>query len=236
MFSDHLQPGSRTNREALNSPRVVTCTLPFSKVLVSSGESRFFFWRLSAAMWSLLFLLASLLGDGSDLAHRTEQVVFEPLLNHLAALIKAVYLDARELQSIARARHTEELALVGAPRRVAGYHLISFGHLVLYGVGEVGDGAAEPLDLLLYGVCSPDLSCLGVGVVADKVRVEHLVDQFRLALAEALLQKTPHLSLVLFRHRDLLSSLSLSVPRPYPSAGEAKNEVVEGPGPRERTS
>src|SRR5215212_86166 len=49
-FSDHLQPGSRANREALNSPRVVTSTLPFSKVLVSSGESRLFFWRLSEAM------------------------------------------------------------------------------------------------------------------------------------------------------------------------------------------
>jgi hypothetical protein len=39
-LSDHLQPGSRMNREALKSARLVTCTLPFWKVLVSSGESR----------------------------------------------------------------------------------------------------------------------------------------------------------------------------------------------------
>src|SRR5215208_5313120 len=36
-FSDHLQPGSNTSREAVKSPRVTTSALPFSNVLLSSG-------------------------------------------------------------------------------------------------------------------------------------------------------------------------------------------------------
>src|SRR5215204_5676477 len=51
MFSDHLQPGSRTSREAVkSSPKVTTPTLPFSKVLVSSGESRLF-RRYAQKLW-----------------------------------------------------------------------------------------------------------------------------------------------------------------------------------------
>jgi hypothetical protein len=52
----------------------------------------------------------------------------------------------------------------------------------------VGGGAAEPLDLLLYGVDPPYLSGLGVGVLADEVGVENLVDVLEFALPEALLQ------------------------------------------------
>src|SRR5919202_5607359 len=54
--SDHLQPGSSVRREALKSPRVTTCALPFSKVLVSSGVSRFFCWRACGAMMAIYLL------------------------------------------------------------------------------------------------------------------------------------------------------------------------------------
>src|SRR5829696_4186292 len=60
--------------------------------------------------------------------------------------------------------------------------------------------------------------------------MEYLVYQFCLALAEALLQKTPHFSLVLFRHRGLLSPLLLSVVEPYPAPGEAKTKWSKGQG------
>ncbi len=39
-FSDHLQPDSKTRREAVKSPRLTTPTAPFSNVLVSSGDGR----------------------------------------------------------------------------------------------------------------------------------------------------------------------------------------------------
>src|SRR5919199_1792605 len=67
----------------------------------------------------------------------------------------------------------------------------------LYCVGEVWKGISEPLDLLLYGFCSSYLSGLGVGIVAEEVGIEHFIDQLRLALAEALLQKASCLLLVL---------------------------------------
>src|SRR5215211_2861363 len=162
------------------------------------------------------------LGDGPHLAHRAQEVVLGPLLNQLATLVKAVDVDACELYPIASAGDAEELPLVGAADRVAGYHLITLSYLVFNGVGKVGDGLAEVLDLALDGLRSPDLTRFTVGVVADEIRVEHLVYQFRLALAEALLQKTLHCSLVLFRHRDLLSLLLLPVLRPYPWHGELK--------------
>src|SRR3712207_2417186 len=69
-FSDHLQPGSSMRREAVKSPRVTTCALPFSKVLVSSGESRFFCWRLCADMMALPPFLA--LPTGAPCAHCSE--------------------------------------------------------------------------------------------------------------------------------------------------------------------
>jgi hypothetical protein len=89
------------------------------------------------------------LGDCPYLAHRPKQVVFGPLLYHLAALVEAVDLDAAHLYAVARASYPKELSLVGACGGVAGNHLIPFGYLVLYGVGEVGDGIAEVLDLTL---------------------------------------------------------------------------------------
>src|SRR5215212_7637447 len=109
------------------------------------------------------------LGDGPHLAHSSQEVVLGPLLYHLAALIKAVDLDARHLYAVARASCPKELTLVGSCGRVAGYHLITFGYLVLYGVSEVGDGVAEVLDLALNSLRSPDLSGLTVWVVADEV-------------------------------------------------------------------
>src|SRR5215216_7602360 len=70
--------------------------------------------------------------------------------------------------------------------------------------------------LALYGVCSSDLSSLGVGIVADEVRIEYLVDHFRLALTEGFFQEAAHGGLVHYRHgglrhRGLLSPLLLSL-------------------------
>src|SRR5215216_1761315 len=90
------------------------------------------------------------LGDGPHLAHSSQEVVLGPLLYHIAALIKAVYLDARHLYAVARASYPEELSLVGSASLPAAHDLVPFVHLVLYGVGEVGDGVAEVLDLALY--------------------------------------------------------------------------------------
>src|SRR5215207_4638772 len=41
------------------------------------------------------------LGDGAHLLHRPKQIILGPLLNKLATLVKAVYLDARHLDAIA---------------------------------------------------------------------------------------------------------------------------------------
>jgi hypothetical protein len=79
---------------------------------------------------------------------------------------------------------------------------------------KVGNGGAEVLDLALHRVRSPYLSRLAVRVPADEVRVEDLVDDLHLALAESLLQYAPHVFLVLFGHRDLPSHLLLPVPNP----------------------
>src|ERR687889_1320219 len=134
-------------------------------------------------------------------AHRPEQVVLGPLLDHLASLVETIYLDAAHLDTLARGSDAEEFALVGATRHVAGYHLVAFCYLIHYSVGEVGNGVAEPFDLLLYLVRSPYLSGLGVGVVADEVGIEDLVDYLQFALAEALLHQAACLDLVLFRHQ-----------------------------------
>jgi hypothetical protein len=90
----------------------------------------------------------------------------------------------------------EELTLVGSADRVATYHRVSFCYLVLYPPEEVGEGLAEVLDLALYRLRTLYLSRLGVGVVADEVRVEHLVDDLYLALTESLLKYATHLFLV----------------------------------------
>src|SRR5215203_2576281 len=76
----------------------------------------------------------------------------------------------------ARGIHAKELALVGAAGRVAGYHLVALCYLIYDSVGEVGNGVAEPCDLLLHRVRSPYLSGLGVGIVADEVGIEDLID------------------------------------------------------------
>src|SRR5215216_2275857 len=148
------------------------------------------------------FLLAWL-GHGANLLHRPKQIILGPLLNKLATLVKAVYLDARHLDTLATARDSEELSLVGSAGLPAADDLISFCYLVLHGVGEVGDGITEVLYLPLYGVCSPNLSSLGIGVPADEVRVEHLVHDLNFTLTEGLLQYTTHLFLVLFRHIEV---------------------------------
>src|SRR5215207_2412905 len=148
------------------------------------------------------------LGDGAHLLHRPKQIILGPLLNKLATLVKAVYLDARHLDAIATPRDSEELSLVGSAGLPAAHHLISFCYLVLHGVGEVGNSVTEVLDLSLYGVCSPNLSSLGIGVPADEVRVEHLVHDLNFTLTEGLLQYTTHLFLVLFRHIEVSFRLS----------------------------
>src|SRR5918994_804038 len=144
------------------------------------------------------------LRDGTHLLHRAEQIVLWPFLDHLAASVEAVYLDAAHLDAVARGGDAEELALVGAAGRVAGHHLVAFRHLVIHGVGEVGDGVAEVCDLLFYDVRSPDLSGLGVGVVADEVGIEDILDQLNLALTESLLHQAAGLLLVRVRHVSLL--------------------------------
>src|SRR5215212_5755408 len=102
------------------------------------------------------------LGDGAHLLHRSQQVILGPLLNELATLVEAVDVYARHPDPLARSRDSEELSLVGAAHRVAAYHLVAFYYLVLYGVGEVGNGVAEVLDLPLYGIRSPYLSGVAV--------------------------------------------------------------------------
>src|SRR5215204_5203730 len=165
------------------------------------------------------------LGHGANLLHRPEQIVLRPLLNQLATLVKAVYLDARELHPIATPRDSEELSLVGTARLPAAHHLISFCYLVLHGVGEVGDGVTEVLYLPLYGVCSPNLSSLGIGVPADEVRVEHLVHDLNFTLTEGLLQYTTHLFLVLFRHIEVSFRLCCCLYKnPTPWQGRLKRK------------
>src|SRR5215212_8456589 len=89
------------------------------------------------------------LWHGTHLAHRSQEVVLGPLLYHLAALVKAVYLDARELHPVASGRNPKELSLVGSACLPACDHLIPFGQLVLYGVVKVGHSVAEVLYLSL---------------------------------------------------------------------------------------
>ena len=67
------------------------------------------------------------LGNGSRLAHRSEHVELGPHFDDLAALVKAVYLDARKLHPIARASNTEEIPPVGAAKRPAAHYLVVFG-------------------------------------------------------------------------------------------------------------
>src|SRR5215218_10601066 len=124
---------------------------------------------------TMVGLVGLRLWNGAHLAHRPEQIVLGPLLDQLATLVEAVYLDAAHLDPVACGSDTEELALVGAAGRIPGYHLVALCYLIHHSVGEVGHSVAEPLDLLLYGVWSPNLSGLGVGVVANEVRIEDLV-------------------------------------------------------------
>ena len=56
----------------------------------------------------------------------SSRVVLGPLLNQLAALVKAIYLDATHLYAVSRTRNTEELALVGAAERPAVSYLVPF--------------------------------------------------------------------------------------------------------------
>src|SRR5215217_8198227 len=46
-FSDQRHPGSKVNRPAVTSSMRTVSTLPLSKVLVSSGESTFFAFKVS---------------------------------------------------------------------------------------------------------------------------------------------------------------------------------------------
>ncbi len=59
-----------------------------------------------------------------------EQVVLEPLLDHLSTLVKAVNLYAAHLDPVARGSHAEELALMSAPSRVAGYYSVALCYLI----------------------------------------------------------------------------------------------------------
>jgi len=64
---------------------------------------------------------------------------------------------------------------VGSSHGVAGRHLVPCDYLVVYTPEEVlWEGLVEVLYLSLYGIHAPDLSGLGVGVVADEVGVEDL--------------------------------------------------------------
>src|SRR5215211_6336000 len=137
---------------------------------------------------------------GPHLAHGPEQVVLGPLLDQLAALVETVYLDATHLDIVARGSDAEEFALVGAAGRIAGYHLVALCYLIHYDVGEIGNSVTEPCDLLLHRVRSPNLSGLGVRVVADEIGIEDLVDYLQSALTEAVLHQAASLFLVLFRH------------------------------------
>ena len=139
---------------------------------------------------------------------------------YLHKLISSGSAPVRKLNRARILLKAEELALVSSAYPVAADHLVPFCYLVLHRVGEVGGGGAELFDFAFYGVCSPYLSCLAVGVIADEVGVEHLVNHVHFPLAEAFFQQAAHLGLVLFRHRGLLSPLLLlSVLEPYPVAG-----------------
>jgi hypothetical protein len=84
--------------------------------------------------------------------------------------------------------------------------LSPFGYLILDCIGEVGNGVTEVLYLVLYGLCSADLSGLAVRVPADEIGVEQLVDNLGLALAEGFLQEAAHLVLVLLRRHNPIFS------------------------------
>src|SRR5919199_2933252 len=107
-----------------------------------------------------------MLGNSVHLPHRTEQVELSPLFDYPAALVKAVYLDARELQPMACASNAKELPLVGAANRPAAHNLVTFGYLIFYGAGQVGEGVTEPRYVFLYDLYSANLSCLDIWVVA----------------------------------------------------------------------
>jgi len=119
--------------------------------------------------------------------------------------------DTSYLNTLPRARDSEEFPLVGATEGVAGCHLIPFSYLILYAPEEVGEGILEVAYLALYVIRSPDLSGLGIRVIADEVGVEHLVDYLGFALSEALFHKPPHFGLVLFRHIEVSFHLSYSL-------------------------
>src|SRR5688572_8467275 len=79
--------------------------------------------------------------------------------------------------------------------------------------GRRSGGTLSPV----CGLQSPDLSAFGVGVVADEVGVQHLLEHLGFALTEGLLVLAAYDGLVHYRHRGLLSPLLLSVIRALPA-------------------
>src|SRR5215203_1316210 len=70
------------------------------------------------------------------------------MFDYLASL-DAVRADAPYFHLPARGRDAPKLALMGAPRGKAGYHLVASGYLVLYGGLRVREGFADASSELL---------------------------------------------------------------------------------------
>src|SRR5215208_351253 len=93
-----------------------------------------FLFPLFCCWWCSCGFLLPWLGDGAHLLHRPKQIILGPLLNKLATLVKAVYLDARHLDAIATPRDSKELSLVGPSGPPAAHHLVPFYYLVFYAI------------------------------------------------------------------------------------------------------
>jgi hypothetical protein len=100
-----------------------------------------------------------------------------------------------------------EVTLVGTATRPAYYHLVSFGHYLLYRILDVWKGAAVHADVVLE-LFEPAL--LLAGQVVDEVSAKYLVCRVEITSAEKVLEPAACERLVLFGY--LSSSLSCVVP------------------------
>ena len=135
---------------------------------LAAGRSRFIPW-----LWPDLFRF----GEEPDLPQQAQGIEVRPFFDDLA-VGKPIDCDARYLDAVARGR-TEVLglALVGPAATETGHHLLTFGHLVLYGGLEVGERLAIGGGELPGGFYAPCFSSGGlvedvVGVVKLPGRIE----------------------------------------------------------------
>ena len=96
-----------------------------------------------------------------------------------------------------------ELTLVATATPPAYYHLVSFGHYILYGILDVWKGAAVNADVVLELF---EASLILVGEVVDELSAKDLVCHIEISSAEEVLEPASCERLVLFGH--LFSSVS----------------------------